>query len=138
MGRPKRNIMAVVEETCNPPTSLSSTESIARIVRAEGNNIYSCSLPNQDSVILVELPSRFRNTIWLKRGGYVLIDTKEATTRQNKIHGVISNIVRLEHLWRKQPYWPKQFIKATDHFRDENDGQESTVGKMPPLDSEEE
>lgn len=104
MGRPKRNIIAAAAETSTPPPALTATQSIARIMKAEGNSLYSCSLPDQKN-ILVELPSRFRNTIWIKRGGFVLIDTKEADVRQNKIDGEILNVVRDEHLWRKESYW---------------------------------
>jgi probable RNA-binding protein EIF1AD len=104
MGRPKRNVFAAAEETSTPPSSLTVTQAIARVIKAEGNCLYSCSLPDQKTV-LVELPSRFRNTIWIKRGGYVLIDTKEADVRQNKIDGEIINVVRDEHLWRKEVYW---------------------------------
>jgi probable RNA-binding protein EIF1AD len=104
MGRPKRNIVAAAEETSTPPSALTPTQSIARVIKAEGNSLYSCSLPNQKTV-LVELPSRFRNTIWIKRGGYVLIDTKDADVRQNKINGEIVNVVRDEHVWRKESYW---------------------------------
>jgi probable RNA-binding protein EIF1AD len=104
MGRPKRNIFAAAEETSTPPPSLTPTQAIARVMKAEGNCLYSCSLPDQ-KLVLVELLSRFRNTIWIKRGGYVLIDTKETDVRQNKIDGEIINVVRDEHIWRKEPYW---------------------------------
>ncbi|EKD21719.1 uncharacterized protein L3040_004941 [Drepanopeziza brunnea f. sp. 'multigermtubi'] len=136
MGRPKRNVVAAADETTTPPFELTATQSIARVIKAEGNSLYSCLLPNQKTV-LVELESRFRNTIWLKRGGYVLIDTKEATVRQNKIDGEIMNVVRDEHLWRKEAYWPKEFPKASAYPED-SDEEESTVGKMPPSDSEDE
>jgi probable RNA-binding protein EIF1AD len=104
MGRPKRNITAAAEETSSPPPELTTTQSIAKVIKAEGNSLYSCSLPNKKTV-LVELPSRFRNTIWIKNGGYVVIDTKEADARENKIDGDIINVVRDEHMWRKQSYW---------------------------------
>lgn len=104
MGRPKRNVVAAAEETSTPPSTLTSTQSIAQVIKAEGNSLYSCSLPDQKK-ILVELPSRFRNTIWIKRGGYVLVDTKDAEIRNNKLDGEILNVVRDEHLWRKESYW---------------------------------
>lgn len=104
MGRPKRNITAAAEETSTPPSELTGTQSIAKVIKAEGNSLYSCSLPNKKTV-LVELPSRFRNTIWIKNGGFVVIDTKEADARENKIDGDIINVVRDEHMWRKQAYW---------------------------------
>ena len=104
MGRPKRNVVAAAEETSTPPSTLTSTQSIARVIKAEGNSLYSCFLPDMKTT-LVELSSRFRNTIWMKRGGYVLIDTKGAEVRQNKLDGEIINVVRDEHVWRKEPYW---------------------------------
>jgi len=136
MGRPKRNVFAAAEETSTPPSALTATQSIARVIKAEGNSLYSCSLPNKKTV-LVELPSRFRNAIWIKNGGYVLIDTKEAGVRENKIDGEIANVVRDEHLWRKESYWPKEFPK-TSAYPEDSDEDDSTVGKMPPPDSEDE
>lgn len=104
MGRPKRNVQAAAEETSTPPRALTATQSIARVLKATGNSLYACTLPNSQE-ILVELPSRFRNTIWIKRGGYVLVDTKDAEVRENKIDGEILNVVRDEREWRKEAYW---------------------------------
>lgn len=104
MGRPKRNVQAAAEETLTPPDSLTTTQQIARVIKATGNNLYACALPSGQE-ILAEMPARFRNTIWLKRGGYVLVDTKDADIRENKIGGEIINVVRDEHQWRKEAYW---------------------------------
>jgi probable RNA-binding protein EIF1AD len=104
MGKPKRNILAAAEETSTPPDALTSTQSIARVIKATGNSLYSCTLPSGET-LLVELPSRFRNTIWIKNGGYVLIDKKDASSRENKIDGEIINVVRDEREWRKEAYW---------------------------------
>jgi len=104
MGKPKRNILAAAEETSTPPDALTPTQSIARVIKAQGNSLYSCALPSGDT-LLVELPSRFRNTIWIKNGGYVLIDRADGDTRENKIDGQILNVVRDEREWRKEKYW---------------------------------
>lgn len=115
MARPKRNVAAAAEETSTPPSALTATQSIARVIKGEGNSLYSCSLPNMKT-ILVELPSRFRNTIWMKRGGYVLVDTEGAEVRQNKIDGEIINVVRDEHVWRKEAYWCVNLNCLSDRF----------------------
>ena len=104
MGRPRRNLLATAEETLTPPASLSDGQSIARVVKAEGKNLYSVKLP-LDKSILVELPSRFRSTIWIKRGGYVLVDTNAFNGRDNKLDGEIVNVIRDEKQWRKETYW---------------------------------
>ncbi|KAF2971070.1 hypothetical protein GQX73_g2520 [Xylaria multiplex] len=132
MVRTKRDVRAAAEESTTPPSTLTPFQSVARVIKAEGNNLYSCSLPNQQTV-LVELATRFRNTIWIKRGGYVLVDLTPTDEKKGKLEGEIVNVVREEKEWRKQNYWPKEFAKST--YEDDED-EESTVGKMPPSDSE--
>lgn len=104
MGKPRRKIAAQAEETTTPPTALAASQSIARVDKAQGNNLFTCSLPD-GKTILVELETRLRNTIWIISGCYVLIDTKEADARDNKIDGEIVNVVRDERSWRKAPFW---------------------------------
>ena len=104
MPRPKRHLLATAEETSNPPTALEPSQAIARVVKGEGKNLYLVELPNTKS-LLVELPSRFRSQIWIKRGGFVLVDTTAFEDRENKLDGEIVNVVRDEKQWRKQAYW---------------------------------
>ncbi|KAK0743482.1 hypothetical protein B0T18DRAFT_185382 [Schizothecium vesticola] len=137
MGKPKRNaVAAAAQESTTPPGELTDSQSVARVVKAEGNSLYTCELPNKKTII-VELEPRFRNTIWIKRGGYVLIDlaSMDERPKESRVVGEIVNVVRDEKSWRKQPYWPEQFPKNT---YDDDDDDESTVGKMPPSDSEDE
>ena len=159
MPKPKRNLLATVEDTLTPPDALSPSQAIARIVKAAGKNLYSAELPNGKPV-LVELESKFRSTIWIKRGSYVVLDNEALAERDNKLDGEIVNVVRDEKAWRKMPYWyvesklcwgvfgrsctvvliqsrPKEFVKKSTYVVDSDD-EESTVGKMPPSDSEEE
>jgi len=136
MPPPRRILQATAEETLNPPTALSSSQQIARIIKAEGNNLYSVEDPSGDQ-LLVELQSRFRSSIWLKRGGYVLVDTNRKVfgERENKIDGEIVNVVREEKRWRKRSYWPAEFAKKRVE-QTESDEEESRVGRMPSSDEE--
>lgn len=104
MGPPRRKVLATAEETLTPPDQLADGQHIARVSKATGNNVYLVELPSKEP-ILVELPARFRSTIWMRRGSYVLIDTKTLMDRDNKLAGEIVNIVRDEKEWRKAPYW---------------------------------
>ncbi|KAI9842599.1 MAG: hypothetical protein M1837_007037 [Sclerophora amabilis] len=104
MARPKRKLIATADETSTPPTDLSENQAICRVIRAAGNNLYLAELPSGDS-ILAELPARFRSTIWIKRGGYLLVNTTAFDVRDNKLQGEIDNVVRDEKEWRKQAYW---------------------------------
>ncbi|PYH83886.1 nucleic acid-binding protein [Aspergillus uvarum CBS 121591] len=136
MGPPRRKVLATAEETMVPPDELAQGHLITRVIKATGNNIYLVETPSKESA-LVELPSRFRSTIWIKRGSYVVIDTNALEGRDNKLKGEIINIVRDEKAWRKAPFWPKEFTKqvvaASD---DEESEEESNVGKLPPSDDE--
>ncbi|KAL8731643.1 MAG: hypothetical protein Q9166_003331 [cf. Caloplaca sp. 2 TL-2023] len=136
MVRPKRNLLATAQETSSPPASLDDSHVIARVGKAEGKNLYVVELPSNAKPLLVELPSRFRSQIWIKRGGYVLVDTAAFLDRDNKLDGEIVNVVRDEKEWRKQSYWPPEFVKKSP-YPDDSEDDESTVGKMPPSDDSE-
>ena len=105
MGRPKRKLLATVAETSVPPAILGAGHAIARVEKAEGNNLYLVQLPDGKDTLLVELPSRFRSQIWIKRGGYVMVDLSAFEERDNKLDGEIVNVVRDEKTWRKQAWW---------------------------------
>lgn len=138
MPAPRRRLQATVQETLTPPDTLTANQYIARIKGAAGNNLYNVEL-SDSKTLLVELDPRFRSTIWLKRGGFVLIDTATLAERDNKIDGEIINVVRDERAWRKAPYWPQGFVKKTIVDPDsEEDEEESRVGQMPPSDEESE
>jgi probable RNA-binding protein EIF1AD len=135
MGPPRRKLQETVEGTVNPPDALQDGQMIARIIGAVGKNLYNVESPSSQT-LLVELEAKFRSTIWLRRGGYVLVDTNTIADRDNKIGGEIVNVVRDEKRWSKAPFWPEKFVKKAAPV--ESDEDESTVGKMPPSDSEEE
>ncbi|PHH89478.1 hypothetical protein CDD83_5973 [Cordyceps sp. RAO-2017] len=131
MGRPKRNVLAAAEESLTPPDALQPGQALVCVVRPEGNNLYTCHLPSRKPIVL-ELAQRFRNTIWIRRGGFVLAQRYDAASEDARPAGEIVNVVRDEKLWRKQAYWPKEFAKRTsDASEDEDD---SHVGRMPSSD----
>jgi probable RNA-binding protein EIF1AD len=111
MPRPKRNLHATVEDTLTPPDVLSEGQSIAQITKAAGNNLYNAELPGGKAV-LAELEAKFRSTIWIKRGSYVVVDTSTLADRDNKLDGEIVNVVRDEKQWRKMSYWCVQSIRG--------------------------
>ncbi|KAF1831012.1 nucleic acid-binding protein, partial [Decorospora gaudefroyi] len=135
MARPKRTLLATIDSTVTPPDSLPENHVLARITKAEGKNIYAAELPD-GKPILAELEAKFRSTVWIKRGSYVVVDTSALADRENKLDGEIVNVVRDEKAWRKMAYWPKEFAKKSTYVED-SDEEESTVGKMPPAGSDE-
>ncbi|EOA87644.1 hypothetical protein ACJQWK_09109 [Exserohilum turcicum] len=136
MPRPKRSVLATIDSTITPPDELPPNHFLARITKAEGKNLYSAEL-RDGKAVLAELEAKFRSTVWIKRGSYVVIDTSALADRDNKLDGEIVNVVRDEKAWRKMSYWPKEFAKKSTYAED-SDEEESVVGKMPPSDSDEE
>lgn len=135
MPRPKRAVMETIEATITPPDTLPESHHIARVIKAEGKNLYSAQLPDGKEV-LAELEPKFRSTVWIRRGGFVVVDMSAMADRNNKLDGEIVNVVREEKEWRKMPYWPKEFVKKSTYMED-SDEEESAVGKLPPADSDE-
>lgn len=107
MGKLNRAaVLAASQESMTPPHEVSESQSLARVIKSEGNNLYTCELPNKKT-ITVELEQRFRNAIFIRRGGYVLVDLASADERPQStgVVGEIINIVRDEKVWRKKAYW---------------------------------
>lgn len=128
MGR-KRDTDSLVRE---PPAQLDPGQRICRVEQICGNNLYSVLLPphsagldsaGHDSAdaltppatgtgtataekVLVELPPKFRNTLWIRRGGFVLVDLAAGAARSNKIAGDIAAVIQDARPWRKMDYWP--------------------------------
>lgn len=135
MPKPRRNIDAAVEETLTPPPTLAEGQQIARVKQGAGNNLYHLELPD-GTPMLAELPAKFRSTVWMKRGGFVLVDTSALADRNNKLGGEIVTYVGDEREWRKMSWWPKEFPARKVDYGDDD---ESDSGpKMPPSDSEDE
>lgn len=134
MPRPKRNINAVIEDTLTPPDALPQNQIIARLKQAAGKNLYNLELPNGE-IVLAELNQKFRSTIWLKRGSYVVLDSSALADRENKLDGEIVNVVGDEKAWRKMSYWPPEFAAKKVVYAD--DVSEDEGPRMPPSDDEE-
>ncbi|KAH8154871.1 uncharacterized protein LAJ45_01402 [Morchella importuna] len=135
----RRALTAIDALTTTPPDTLPPGHIICRIITSAGNNIYRLLTPTDAKTeILAELPTMFRGKVWLKRGGYVVVDTGAFGERENKLGGEIVNVVRGEREWRKEGYWPKQFPKEEELEDSEESEEESTVGKMPPGSDDEE
>jgi len=104
MGRPKRQVLADAVEATSPPTALGENHLLAKVIKGEGNNLFTVSLPSQE-ILLVELRSTLRNTFWMKRGSFVVVDTAALAERDNKLGGEIAMVVMDEKSWRKMSYW---------------------------------
>jgi probable RNA-binding protein EIF1AD len=145
MGRTKA-AERLFESIGTPPDKLEPNHVIACIVKARGNSLYDVRLaPTQykqllstelndekESAIVVSMPPKFRNTIFVKRGGYILVALFDDT--QATVKGEIANIVVNKKDWQRFPYWPEEFkepekgyeIDISDSDHDDFQSEEST------------
>jgi probable RNA-binding protein EIF1AD len=135
MPRPKRDILAAAQAATEPPEILPEDHFIAKIVKAQGSNLFLLALPGGKQV-LAELAAKLRNTFWLKRNNFVVVDGSALADRDNKLAGVICTVILEDKAWRKMSWWPKEFVKSNAYQFDEDD--ESNAGKLPPSYSDEE
>jgi probable RNA-binding protein EIF1AD len=90
------------QEPDEPPAQLSATQFIAKVVKVHGNALYTVEL-SEAKQVMVELPVRFRKAVWVRRGGFVLVDTDGYV--EGKVQGKIEEVIIDERAWRKTNYW---------------------------------
>jgi probable RNA-binding protein EIF1AD len=106
MPKPRRKVQAEALLASTPPETLPPSHVIARVVTARGSELFAVKLSSSEAELLVELSSKLRRTVFLRRGGYVLVDRDALNTeRDNKLGGVIVGVVLDERQWRKMTYW---------------------------------
>jgi probable RNA-binding protein EIF1AD len=122
MGKSKAS-QRLLDSVGVPPDSIKPNEIIISVLKARGNSLYECTVPesqtskltakddlSEDKTILLAMPPRFRNTIFVKRGGFVVAELYDETIRtQGKVKGDLSNIVTNKKDWQRYPYWPVEF-----------------------------
>jgi probable RNA-binding protein EIF1AD len=144
MAKPKRITRAETLSASTPPDTLPDAHILARVLGGRGNNLFAvqtaASETTKPAELLVELSPKFRRSVYLRRGGYVLVDQDALNTeRDNKLGGVIAGVVMDEKQWRKMTYWPKEFVEEKWNDAESDDEEdESNVGKLPPMESDEE
>lgn len=124
-----------------PLDELKENQTIAKVAQAKGSNIYEVTLPQdfykshgfKSPEVQVEMPPKFRQTVWVKRGGFVVVDV----TPDDKIAGDIIEIVVDDRTWRKMPYWPAEF-KKVGGWQQDSDEEEADPFALPDDESDEE
>ncbi|EEB08824.1 translation initiation factor eIF1A-like protein [Schizosaccharomyces japonicus yFS275] len=99
---------ATFQASMDPPDHLEENQLIARVTALRGSSLFEVTDP-AGSTLLVEMPPKFRKSVWVKRGGYVLLDKSEFQDKKNKIDGTIVHVIHSTKVWMKQHYWPPEF-----------------------------
>lgn len=132
MGRPNKAVQRLLASVGEPQDELKSSEVIGQLTKGLGNSQHEFLIPQSqysklvahfnreskekitesDRTIVVLMPPKFRNTVFVKRGGLVVVDLyepNEIDPKQEHILGDISNIVRNQKDWQKMAYFPVEF-----------------------------
>ncbi|XP_068681921.1 probable RNA-binding protein EIF1AD isoform X1 [Montipora foliosa] len=84
-------------------------QQIVKVVSSRGNNLHEIETPDGNK-FLVSMPSKFRKSVWIKRGDFVIVDPiKEG----NKVCAEIVYILygkQIKYL-KNEGLWPKAFTE---------------------------
>ncbi|CAF1445425.1 unnamed protein product [Adineta steineri] len=103
---------------------------IVKVIAPRGNNLHEVITPS-GSTFLVTMPTKFRRTIFIKRGDYVLVENID---EGDKVKAEIIQILLKDNIKyiRAQNCWPKEFEVIQD---EENKDNGSYEDMMPPSQS---
>ncbi|KAI7872596.1 hypothetical protein BDF14DRAFT_1755064 [Spinellus fusiger] len=101
-----------------------SSQNYARSLGPRGNHQHQVEYADGTQTLVV-LPPKFRNTIWVKRGHYVIVDPMAGTT-SDKVGGEIIQVLFPQHIkWLKQAgKWPDHFDRKEEQSEEEAEAEE--------------
>ncbi|KAF8386562.1 hypothetical protein PRIPAC_75704 [Pristionchus pacificus] len=82
-------------------------DSIAQVVGARGNNLHEV-LEESGETYLVSMPSKFRKSVWIRKGQFVVVRPIE---EGDKVRAEIEHVLDAENVLyiREQNKWPQRF-----------------------------
>lgn len=99
----KHVINAVLDDDCH----IGEQQRLVKVVASCGNYLYEVCTTGGET-FLVSMPSKFRNTVWIRKGSFVVI---ESIDEGQKVRGEIVTVLLKHHLkqLKKDGRWPKEF-----------------------------
>ncbi|KAI9586265.1 probable RNA-binding protein EIF1AD [Glossina fuscipes] len=86
-------------------------QQIVRIIASRGNNLHEVETADTETEnFLVTMPTKFRKSVWVKRGDFILVEPIE---EGDKVKAEICKILTAEHIkeYIKAGIWPECFKK---------------------------
>ncbi|XP_010505829.1 PREDICTED: probable RNA-binding protein EIF1AD [Camelina sativa] len=149
MNRGRRNLKQAASEQ---DFTLEECQSIAQVVSLRGSNqIEIMDAKGENSLAL--FPAKFRESMWIRRGSFVVIDhtgKEKAQESGSKVTSIVCKVLFFEQvrLLQKSPEWPEIFkdtkpIPADESSQipipeQEDDGEDDSSDDddgMPPLEA---
>ncbi|EFH55954.1 predicted protein [Arabidopsis lyrata subsp. lyrata] len=148
MNRGRRNLKQAASEQ---DFTLEECQSIAQVVSLRGSNqIEIMDAKGENSLAL--FPAKFRESMWIRRGSFVVIDhtgKEKAQESGSKVTSIVCKVLFFEQvrLLQKSPEWPEIFKdtkpipadKSSPIEQHEDDGEidssDDDDDGMPPLEA---
>lgn len=93
---------------------LQENQFVARIVSSRGNNLHEV-ITAEEEQFLVTMPTKFRKTLWVKRGNYLILQPIE---EGDKVRAEIVHVLDAENiaflLGKEQ--WPNKFVSDAEQL----------------------
>ncbi|EJU06255.1 hypothetical protein DACRYDRAFT_12978 [Dacryopinax primogenitus] len=109
----RRNLQAATEQPPSPD-SFAPNQVICLVGQSKGSNVFEVT-DVTGQTLLVELPSKFRKSVWIRRGSYVIVARTEELSG-TKLQGVIEFVITADLLkeWKRKGLWlvEPQFTKT--------------------------
>lgn len=111
-----------------------STDSYAKVTESRGKGQFLVALPGTETGLLVYMPPKFRNALWIRRGSFVIVRRYEAEK------GELLHVLSQEQIKeiKKEGKWPQEF---TNEFifeeSAESDNNESDDNEFDEYESDE-
>lgn len=104
----------VINELLHNNVGIGDNQKLAKVVKSRGNHLYEVRTAENEH-FLASMPSKFRNTIWIKQGSIVIVESIE---EGNKVKGEIVNVLLKEQVkqLKKNEKWLNDFNSlANEH-----------------------
>ncbi|KAF9909174.1 putative RNA-binding protein eif1ad [Lobosporangium transversale] len=104
---------------------LEEGQRFARVTNARGNNIHEVQYQDGQG-LLVNLPPKFRNLVWVKRGSYVIIQPADEEDK-TKVAGDIVAVLFPDHIkqYKQKGIWPFEDQLPSNAVEGDPNGNES-------------
>uniref|UniRef100_A0A1I8B0P1 Probable RNA-binding protein EIF1AD n=1 Tax=Meloidogyne hapla TaxID=6305 RepID=A0A1I8B0P1_MELHA len=122
---------------------LTEGQFVAKILASRGNNLHQVETFNGEN-FLVSMPSRFRRTLWVRRGNFIIAQPIE---EGDKVKAEIAHVLDVENISYliEKGKWPERFLKEGELLTkrggkkfDESGKEEEDDSMFPPTSSDDE
>jgi probable RNA-binding protein EIF1AD len=103
-------------------------QEIVKIISSRGNNLHEVETETGERY-LVSMPTKFRRNVWVKRGGYVVV---EPIVEGNKVKAEIVQILLKDQIKyiREEGKWPSAFADVVPQI--DSDQSDHSGDDLPP------